>query len=249
MKRMVLCTACLAIALCSVAMAEPRAGLFRNAALTIADEAPVPVSLVGFHFRGGGGYGYGSGCGCDTAAPSCGLEPSCGAGPSCGGDYWGGYCGSAGRHHCHLFQHHRRCGSFCDTSCGCGAAAPSCGAEPSCAAAPSCGCDAGPACGCGRHSHFGHHLMCGHCGGGFGGCSYGCGCRCIGHAHRFWANGWCGQMGDGYCGGHPVDCSGGGMGAPSKAMPMPEAAPEPMEAAKSTRRPLFSPRPIGLGLQ
>jgi len=70
-------------------------------------------------------------------------------------------------------------------------------------------------------------------------------------------------MVDGYCGGNPPDCSGGMMNGPGKmapmpdvAPPMPEVAPEPVppEApAKSTRRPLFSPRfsakPIGAGLQ
>ena len=71
---------------------------------------------------------------------------------------------------------------------------------------------------------------------------------------RYWANGWCGQMGDGYYSGNTVDCSGGAMEMPSKAapMPMPEAAPEP-EPAKSTYRPLISPRfttrPIGLGVK
>jgi len=59
-------------------------------------------------------------------------------------------------------------------------------------------------------------------------------------------------MADGYCGGNPVDCSGG---APGKMAPMPEVAPVPMDdvPAKSTRRPLLSPRfsakPIGAGLQ
>ena len=62
-------------------------------------------------------------------------------------------------------------------------------------------------------------------------------------------------MTDGYCGGHPVDCSGGAMEAPGKALPMPEVAPVPMDdvPAKSTRRPVlaprFSARPIGIGLQ
>jgi hypothetical protein len=245
MNRMLFCIPVLAIAVCQVAVAEPRAGLFRNASLPIAEESAAPVSLVGFFYRGGGGYA--PSCGCDAAAPSCGAEPGCGAGPSCGGDYWGGYCAEGGRHfHLgHLFHRHRGCCNK-DVSCGCDAAAPSCGAEPSCAAAPSCGCDAAPACGCGRRSHFGHHLMCGH---GCGGCN---GCRCVGHPHRFWANGWCGQMVDGYCGGNPVDCSGG---APGKMAPMPEVAPVPMDdvPAKSTRRPMLSPRfsakPIGAGLQ
>jgi hypothetical protein len=245
---MLFCLPVLAIAVCQVATAEPRGGLFRNASLPVAEESAPPVSLVGFFYRGGGGYG--PSCGCDVAAPSCGMEPSCGAGPSCGGDYWGGYCASRGRHfHLgHLFHHHRGCNM--DASCGCDVAAPSCGIEPNCGAAPSCGCDAAPACGCGRRSHFGHHLM---CGGGCGGCNYGC--RCVGHRHRFWANGWCGQMADGYCGGNPVDCSGGAMGVPAKMAPMPEVAPVPMDdvPAKSTRRPLLSPRfsarPIGAGLQ
>jgi len=69
---------------------------------------------------------------------------------------------------------------------------------------------------------------------------------------RHWANGWCGQTVDGYCGGNPVDCSNGAMEMPSKVAPMPEVAPEP-EPAKSTYRPLISPRfttrPIGLGVQ
>jgi len=259
MNRMVFCFPVLAIAICSVAMAEPRAGLFRTASLPVTEEASPPVSLVGFFYRGGGGYG--PSCGCD-AAPTCGADPSCGAAPSCGCDAWSGSCAPRCRHHCfgNLFHHHGRCGSMCDTSCGC--AAPTCGAEPTCGAAPSCGCDGAASCGCGRHCHFGHHLFCGHgcnsCGSGGcgnGGCSYGCGCRCTGHAHRFWACGWCGQTCDGYSGGNPVDCSGGGM-APSKVAPMPEAAPEPMPMdtpAKSTRRPMLSPRftakPIGAGLQ
>jgi hypothetical protein len=246
MIRMKIYLPVLAMAICSVAVAEPRGGLFRNASLSVADETAAPVSLVGFFYRGGGGYG--PSCGCDMAAPSCGIDAGCAG--SCGGDYWGGYCGDSGCRHHHLgglFHHHRRGCCNMDVSCGCGAAAPSCGIEPSCGAAPSCGCDMAPACGCGRHSHFGHHLMCG------GGCGYGCGCRCVGHRHRFWANGWCGQIGDGYCGGSPVDCSGGGMGAPGKVAPMPEVAPPmPMDdvPAKSTRRPLLSPRfsarPIGL---
>ena len=80
------------------------------------------------------------------------------------------------------------------------------------------------------------------------------GCRCYQKPHRHWANGWCGQTVDGYYGGNPVDCSGAGgvMDAPAKAPPMPEAAPEP-EPARSTYRPLISPRftarPIGLGVQ
>lgn len=236
----------LAIAVCSVAIAEPRGGLFRNASLSTAEESAAPVSLVGFFYRGGGGYG--PSCGCDVAAPSCGVEAGCDSG--CGGDYWGGYCGGHRHHHFGLFHRHRGCCNM-DVSCGCDTAAPSCGAEPSCGAAPSCGCDAVPACGCGRHSHFGHHLM---CRGGCGGCNYGC--RCIGHKHRHWASGWCGQMSDGFCGGNPVDCSGGAMDAPGKAVPMPEVAPPlPMDdvPAKSTRRPLLSPRfsarPIGAGLQ
>jgi len=239
----------LAIAVCSVAIAEPRGGLVRNASLPIAEESAVPVSLVGFFYRGGGGGGYGPSCGCDTAAPSCGVDAGCNSG--CGGNYWGGYCGAQRRHHCGLFHHHR--GGCCNMDVTCGMAAPSCGIEPSCGAAPSCGCDSAPACGCGRRSHFGHHLMCGG-GGGCGGCNYGC--RCVGHRHRFWANGWCGQIGDGYCGGNPVDCSGGAMGAPGKMAPMPEVAPPlPMDdvPAKSTRRPVLSPRfsarPIGIGLQ
>jgi hypothetical protein len=236
----------LAIAVCSVAIAEPRGGLFRNASLSTADESAAPVALVGFFYRGGGGYG--PSCGCDMAAPSCGAEASCDSG--CGGDYWGGYCGGHRHHHFGLFHRHRGCCNM-DVSCGCDTAAPSCGAEPSCGAAPSCGCDAAPACGCGRRCHFGHHLM---CGGGCGGCNYGC--RCIGHKHRHWASGWCGQMSDGFCGGNPVDCSGGAMEVPGKAAPMPEVAPPlPMDdvPAKSTRRPVFSPRfsarPIGAGLQ
>jgi len=247
MKRIVFCTPWLAIAICSVAFAEPRAGFFRTASMPVVEESPVSVSPVGFFY----GMGAGPSCGCN-AAPSCGIEPSCGAAPSCGCDWaWGGSCAPRCRHfHLgHLFHHHHGC-NMCDTSCGC--AAPTCGAEPTCAAAPSCGCDAAPACGCGRHCHYGHHLFCGH--GGCGGCSYGCGCRCVGHAHRFWANGWCGQMCDGACGGNPVDCSGGGS---MKAAPTPEMAPEPapmpMEPTKSTRRPMISPlftaRPIGAGLQ
>jgi len=59
-------------------------------------------------------------------------------------------------------------------------------------------------------------------------------------------------MVDGYNGGNPVDCSGGAMD--SKAAPMPQVAPEPMDIpAKSTRLPTFAPRfsarPIGAGLQ
>src|SRR5262245_52889361 len=137
MKRIALCVPWLVIAMCTVAVAEPRAGLFRTASLPVAEGTTAPVSLVGFFYRGGGGYG--PSCGCDAAAPSCGAEPSCGAGPSCGGDYWGGYCGGGHRHHCHLFhRHHRGCGM--EMSCGCDMA-PSCGAEPSCAAAPTCGAE------------------------------------------------------------------------------------------------------------
>jgi hypothetical protein len=66
-------------------------------------------------------------------------------------------------------------------------------------------------------------------------------------------------MVDGFC-GSPPDCIGGAVAqpvGPDKAMPQPEAAPpEPMPAevpAKSTRRPLLTPRfsakPIGAGLQ
>src|SRR5215218_78366 len=61
MNRMLFCIPVLAIAVCQVAVAEPRAGLFRNASLPIAEESAAPVSLVGFLYRGGGGY-----------APSCG---------------------------------------------------------------------------------------------------------------------------------------------------------------------------------
>src|SRR6187455_174429 len=107
MNRMLFCIPVLAIAVCQVTAAEPRAGLFRNASLLIAEESAVPVSLVGFFYRGGGGYcaeghrhfhlghlfhrhrgccNMDVSCGCDTAAPSCGAEPSCGAAPSCGCD-------------------------------------------------------------------------------------------------------------------------------------------------------------------
>jgi len=256
MNRMVFCIPVLAIAVCSTALAEQRAGLFRTASLPVAEESAVPVSLVGFFYRGGGGAS--PSCGCDMAAPTCGAEPSCGAAPSCGCDAWAGSCAPRCRHfHLgHIFHHHGRCCGMPDTSCGC-AAAPTCGAEPSCGAAPSCGCDSAPACGCGRHCHFGHHLFCGHGGGcgGCGGCSYGCGCRCVHHAHRFWANGWCGQTCDGACGGNPVDCSGGNMSVPSKAAPEPAAEPPmPMDtSARSTRglgfSPRFSARPIGAGVQ
>jgi hypothetical protein len=89
------------------------------------------------------------------------------------------------------------------------------------------------------------------CGGGCGGCNYGC--RCHQKHFRHWGNGWCGQTVDGFYGGNPVDCSNGGaMEMPSKAIPMPEVAPEP-EPAKSTFRPLMSPRfsarPIGAGVK
>jgi len=84
------------------------------------------------------------------------------------------------------------------------------------------------------------------------------GCRCYQKPHRHWANGWCGQTVDGYYGGNPVDCSGGNMGVPGKAVPMPDAAPMPEvapepEPARSTFRPMLSPRfgarPIGAGLK
>lgn len=231
MNRMMYCLPLFALTICTIASAEPRAGLFRTASLPVVEETSAPISLVGFFhgYRGVGGYG--PSCGCDLAAPSCGIEPSCGADPSCGFDACAPRCRH--RHFGHIFHRHGRGCNVIDSSCGCDAA-------------PDCGCDAAHACGGGRHCHFGHRL-CGHCG-------HGCGCRCVGHPHRFWANGWCGQTVDGYHGGNPVDCSGGPVDM--KSAPVPEASPEeaPMDVpAKSTRRlplsPRFSAKPIGSGLQ
>lgn len=264
MKWISLCVPLLAITVCSVAVAEPKAS-------RIGSEVDAPkISLVGFFgFRAGGGYGYGG----DVAGPSCGVEPSCGAAPACGaeascgyggagGNPWDGYCQDRHRHF-GLFNHHRRGCCLPDVSCGCAAAAPSCGVEPGCAAAPACGADVAD-CGCGHRHHFGHgHRLCGH-GGCFGG--KGCGCGSCGYAHcrpfRFWANGWCGQVVDGWNAGNPPDCYGGQIGQPIEAGKMPAALPpepmpmdEPMDAPpppKSTRRlqwPGMSKLPIGAGIR
>lgn len=251
MKRIFFCLPLLAIAVCTVATAEPRVSAVRTASLAVVENTQAPVSLVGFFHAHRGGYGYGPSCGFE---PSCGLEATCAAEPSCGcgDDLWGGYCAPRHRHHRGLFHHHRRhnCGYAVD--CGCEVAGPSCGAD----IGPACGVDAGPACGCRvghcRRHHFGHRL-----------CGCGWGCNACGNPHcgpvRFWANGWCGQIVDGWNAGNPPPCVGDAVAhpiepemAPGKALPpeptpMQDIGPEPaLEAApapaKSTRRPVFAPR-------
>lgn len=254
MKKLLWIVPLLALMVCSIASAEPRAMFARTSAEPAAMEMiDYRISPVGFHHRGG------------AMEPSCGLEPSCGAvepscgavEPSCGcgGEGWTDYCAPKCRKH-HLgglFRHCKRSCGYAAPSCGCDVA-PSCGCE---VAAPSCGCDSAPACSsCGHHHHglFGHR-------GGCGSCGYGCGPVC--GKFRHWSNGWCGQMIDGYATGNPPACAGdmpidvndAGKSMPAPAPePMVEPAGEPAPApGKSTRRPVMGPRftskPIGIGLQ
>jgi hypothetical protein len=261
------------LAACTAASAEPRAP--RVLPTVAADQATnSEVSLVGYFFRGGGPLGYGPGvgfdptcgleAGCAAAGPACGLEPSCAIDPSCGcgGDLWDGYCAPrrhglfhhhrGGLGHRGLFGHHAHHGHH--GGCGVDMVA-------------DCGCNGGGGF-AGHHGHHRHHV-------GHRLCGFGCG-HC-GNPHcgpiRFWANGWCGQVVDGWTAGNPPTCFGGDVGLPAgpgmmpdkgglmpdKGFPALPPAPEPMaepieEApARSTLRPGISPRfstrPIGIGAQ
>jgi hypothetical protein len=212
---------------------------------------------------------YTSGAG--DCGGGCGTSPSCCEHEhTCHDHLWDDYCSSRRTcrpHAMAILHRHRGCYPCVTSSCATG-----CGGDMAAGGCSSCGggCESGCATGCANHTNHGCDachaydtvgLGCDTCcrgqRWGFRGCLNCCQpcykphCKPI----RCWANGWCGELVDGYSTGHPVcptpqapchDCQLGTPVEGASPMPTPEAAPAPgeplpMPEAASARASRFAP--------
>jgi hypothetical protein len=191
-------------------------------------------------------------------APSCGADSGgCMESPGCWDGIWDDYCCQK---RCKLrtcgssFLKRSRCNSGCST--GCNSCDSGCSTCSECAHGCNGGCDSCDS----FYSENSLHCGCGGSRWGFQGCQACCRpcykpqCKPI----RCWANGWCGEMLDGYSTGHPP-CAHGNSGgdvhysAPHDAAPMPaesnpvpaDMPPMPMPAApmpeRAAKRGMYTP--------